>query len=92
MEEQAPAAEPRQALAAELHQAPATKLRLTVAALLAPRAEATIPQPTAARYYRLLAVPDDQLTREERADLNQILLTSILRAMDNPQLTAQTRP
>ena len=43
------------------------------------------PEPTGARYFRLLNMADEDLTRQERADLNQILITKILRNMSTPK-------
>ena len=43
------------------------------------------PEPTGARYFRLLNMADEDLTRQERADLNQILLTKVLRNMSTPK-------
>ena len=43
------------------------------------------PEPTGARYFRLLNMADKDLTRQERADLNQILLTKVLRNMSTPK-------
>ena len=81
-----PATEARQAAearpAAEAFRAAGARGRVLLAHLqMAPPAVTDAPQPTGAEYYRLLQTPDDELSRQERDDVNRILLTRILRQM-----------